>query len=996
LISSEDSKELIISMNLKLKIIEKFINEYKLQQSTYKEFGKTVYKIIKAILKNNEFRHQPVTYREKSINSLRKKIIKDKRYQELKTITEINDLVGCRIIFYVDRDIERFRNHIHKEFNVIKEELKYSPDEYNALHFVVKLNEDRLKLLEYAKYSNLKCEIQLTTALYYAWAEMNHDIIYKPPEELYNFDKQTFSLFKEKFSRVMKDHIKEAQYEFDFISNQLENIRKGKQVFDINFLNNIIHFKSNYELYENLTLLHKYIIEFGDKTPKELSIIKIIESALKKLKTLKIRPIKMTIGYLEDCTYTEVASVCLEILNDLKYLYIEEVFKLLIMLSLDQEPEVKKKSLEILARLSMYNLNVLKKIGYRPQLLILGKIEEWSTKQLIERIESFVIISEKLLEPSFERITIKDYETVAFQFGALKVENNLKKIRNRTIAILKKLYVIVEDRKQKQKIIQALQESTRMPDRGNYNKDMEKMVLDNTNELIDYYISIISNSDYAIIQDIEEDTYWLTQRLDTNKVPRIKELQSLISSIKEYDIFRTLVGYHYYETDVKKVEPEKIDFKEKEARRRNKIKEFVNDISENNFKDWERIILSIIKNYSFPEDQGEFWHFNLFLKELGEQKPEIAYRLLINNEEKLEPFITHLIDGIWKSDLKQLAKELISKWINEGKHLSQCALVFYYVGEIDKPLINKIFNQAIKIKDKDIQNNTFNNIIQSIVTNYPKHKNTKNLFISSIKELTKNKNWNWIYNEWYSRDSILKSLTNTQVDAILKNLLHLPDIKSLAEEALTQIAEDYPLKVIKFFYERYLIQKNEKREGYYDAIPYKLHQMSKPLSENEEIIIPEILKWFKKKDPSLHREGSRLIEAIFPAFNKILEEKLIKLIKSKNKKNIRIVFNILHAYKGEEFLHNICKELIKEYPENDDYQREIFFILSQMREVSGEYGFVEGLKKKKEEIQSWKVDDNKVIQVFVKKYEDHLRKRIINEKKQADENIELRKRRFDS
>jgi len=93
-------------------------------------------------------------------------------------------------------------------------------------------------------------------------------------------------------------------------------------------------------------------------------------------------------------------------------------------------------------------------------------------------------------------------------------------------------------------------------------------------------------------------------------------------------------------------------------------------------------------------------------------------------------------------------------------------------------------------------------------------------------------------------------------------------------------------------------------------------------------------------------------------------------------------------------LHNVCKELIKEYPKNEDYHKKMFIVLSQMGVVSGEYGFVEGFKNKKEEIQSWKKDKNKAIKLFVKKYEDYLDKRIVDEKKQADEDIELRKRQF--
>ena len=61
--------------------------------------------------------------------------------------------------------------------------------------------------------------------------------------------------------------------------------------------------------------------------------------------------------------------------------------------------------------------------------------------------------------------------------------------------------------------------------------------------------------------------------------------------------------------------------------------------------------------------------------------------------------------------------------------------------------------------------------------------------------------------------------------------------------------------------------------------------------------------------------------------------------------------------------------------------KELFIVLSQMGVVSGEYGFVEGFKRKKEEIQSWKKDKNKVIQLFIKKYEEYLNERIVFEKK---------------
>ena len=63
--------------------------------------------------------------------------------------------------------------------------------------------------------------------------------------------------------------------------------------------------------------------------------------------------------------------------------------------------------------------------------------------------------------------------------------------------------------------------------------------------------------------------------------------------------------------------------------------------------------------------------------------------------------------------------------------------------------------------------------------------------------------------------------------------------------------------------------------------------------------------------------------------------------------------------------------------------------------VWGEYGFVKGYERKKQEIQEWKNDKNKVIKKFAQEYESYLSKRIDYEKKGADEDIEIRKREFE-
>ena len=73
----------------------------------------------------------------------------------------------------------------------------------------------------------------------------------------------------------------------------------------------------------------------------------------------------------------------------------------------------------------------------------------------------------------------------------------------------------------------------------------------------------------------------------------------------------------------------------------------------------------------------------------------------------------------------------------------------------------------------------------------------------------------------------------------------------------------------------------------------------------------------------------------------------------------------------------------------------MFDVLSRMGVVSGVYGYVEGYKNKKWIIQSWKKEKSQAIRSFVKEYEKYLDKKILYEKKRADEITEMRKREFE-
>ena len=313
------------------------------------------------------------------------------------------------------------------------------------------------------------------------------------------------------------------------------------------------------------------------------------------------------------------------------------------------------------------------------------------------------------------------------------------------------------------------------------------------------------------------------------------------------------------------------------------------------------------------------------------------------------------------------------------KRLSVCASLFEYVEEIDVPLLKRICKLACKNNDAD----ALSRIISAIDRNYakyPERANLKKVFIGAIKKLAELKNYDWIHGVWFVKSSLLDALSVTDCEAVLGSLIFAPDIDYHAENLLASFAEKYPKRLIHFFKDRVSKQVHKQEGERYDAIPFSLCIINKPLQKHANIVVQAIVRWFAEKDLLFHWEASHFLQVIFHAFDESLERELIKLVKKGGDKNAKIAISVLRAYKGEHFLHDVCKEFIKKNHSNK-YEKEMFIILSQTGVVSGEYGFVEAYKAKRQEIQDWKKDKNKTILSFVKKYETYLDRRIAYERK---------------
>ncbi len=157
--------------------------------------------IINVLQQNIKLMSQP-TYktRVKSFNSYYKKVLrlKSKEINTTESIVYLTDMMGIRVICAFLEDINIALDQIKKIFDVKEIEIKgaekkFSEFGYESIHVLVSIPEDIVNSIK-EKYptiplvtSELVCEIQIRTILQDAWAEVEHELIYKT--EFNPFDK---------------------------------------------------------------------------------------------------------------------------------------------------------------------------------------------------------------------------------------------------------------------------------------------------------------------------------------------------------------------------------------------------------------------------------------------------------------------------------------------------------------------------------------------------------------------------------------------------------------------------------------------------------------------------------------------------------------------------------------------------------------------------------------------------------------------------------------
>lgn len=155
---------------------------YDTHKDSYMKYCNDITHLIEQLIKTEGINYSSITGRVKEKESFIRKCRKDK-YSE---VNQITDIVGVRVVTYVQSDVARICSILENQFNVDVEnsinkriELKENEFGYLSIHYILSYNKVRKNLPENYIYKDMYFEIQIRTLLQHAWAEISHDNNYK-------------------------------------------------------------------------------------------------------------------------------------------------------------------------------------------------------------------------------------------------------------------------------------------------------------------------------------------------------------------------------------------------------------------------------------------------------------------------------------------------------------------------------------------------------------------------------------------------------------------------------------------------------------------------------------------------------------------------------------------------------------------------------------------------------------------------------------------------
>lgn len=987
--------------------------------STYEAFAKTVRFILKKALLASDNLPQPQSTqcRAKGIESLRNRLVDEGKLDTQELELDRRDLAGVRLIFYTNNDVDRFlaSSLLRENFEIEEDSTKIhhpTPENegtrYRAIHYTVRLREDRVCLPEYKKFAGLRCEIQVQTILNHAWAETSHDILYKDTLGV-GYGGRAMKGIERRFKRIMDKHLIPAGYEMQKAQQDYERVLQGKELFDKDITSLLDHAQNNNERHEILSGLKDFAIPNYDDLPVAYEGLKgPLLRSVKAARCTEPVPIETTYGQMKGLNADAVTRLVVEIVEGLRYVDVIGTLQLLIGIYREEPNEdIRQQIVNAVKNLSEYNIDAYKQVGPTLQMTLVDYLAGMSDAE-VDSIRSIALTVWTEAIQSDITGTKWKADSVTLSTAAIHTSDQLKELRDKVIGALFAAYDRSSDDEQKRAVISALDAATRVPHQAQYSNELLATTLRDATSIVDSFAERAQATSYELLQHLEHQFLYYFRRAkdltddQENKFGCQAEAQALVNAIFKFrdsinadNLFvryKVLVGYESvfpeHWTD------EGFDYKGADEYRNAEADRYIDEINAENEKDWFESIARCVETKS--RDLATFPNLGNFIRKLAERKPEVAGRFLAGASDDLLNFLPGFLTGLAQSGRHDVYEQNLERELESAKNLAGIVRHLRY-SDVEKPeFIARLQKRAIE-KDDSIA------VIECLLLamdHYGTEKITDadTLLRVALTFLNDHQDPRWVSEAWFLEKAtkFYEELTLERTEQVLQNLGYLHQVDYKAEHILVRLAERHPEMVWDYFGSRIAREATESEdEERFEALPFQFHGLELELSKAPQLAIRKGLSWFVQDQRLFQFRGGRLLSNVFPHCTLEFATALAELVMAGSDTEADFALEILQNYQGETSAYVVLKEIVSRYPDDNSKMNRVKIAIENTGVVCGELGFAEALRTRQESLTEWLTDERQAVKTFAEKFIAELNLMIASEVRRAETEREMRNRSYE-
>lgn len=984
---------------------------------TYQNEGRTLYAawaeavagILKSALETESgMQLQQIQHRAKDVDSLRRKLERDGQRLSVAVEEIVKDLAGCRLVFYTNSDIERFTHSLVLENNFSidrdRSKIHYPSGEDSDLfiseNWVVHLNEQRASLPEYARFTGLRCEVQIQTILNHAWSEMAHDTIYKPINES-GFGSALITGMRQRLARVMREHLLLAGYEFQKVASDYQRLLQGKSMFDYGALERISQCSDRNLLHEQLERFAHYVLpNYDDLLIVFPDISNTLTDAAVRAITMPDLPHITPWGEFPGTKPEEVISDVCNVFRSALYIDPESTFDCaLTIYASAQDDEQRKPIEELIRRLTQHNRDAWQHGGPFVQKVIVAKISAMRDDAASDAATLIVTALREVLSTTMTGQT-HEADAIVLHSASVPLTDELADLRRHAISQLCRLYRLVADSDGADAVLRALAATALTPRHSAYTSELSLMIMQDLVKVVHFYVDIVGDMELERRRKLEVqlfDHYLRFSHLPpgmldgcelvsvhSELMANIQECRASLDFDPDYQSYKTLVGHDSVTSDMWK----EGSYRDRTHSRSAAVEALARGVDAENSDAW----LERVKRYVRTEnvDLATFTEMSVFLQKIATYNPDVLIGWLSCLSDRLSDWLPPMLNGLVDAARSDSVNELIERWILEERYLSSLAWYLGTAKSFNEAALVRIVERAVTLGDvRALGNAAIAAILQ--FKNHP-GRLVDDVLLPSADALVTMSDFRWLGTGVFTwrEQPILHNLEERQARHLLDLINDLPSLDWNGEELLAGIARAWPDLALDFIGSRFTHDKKDSLQSF-EAIPYKLDELREPLAVSPNRLISAARTWFDRDRRLFEYKGGRIVAEVFPNFEETIKTRLQQELANRSRDSAEFVLAVIRAYDGRKELHPVLQDIVEMLDSDDELLEVVKIVIRSSGVLLGDHGSAEAIAARVEIMGFWTEDSREKVRVFAANFIRVLEQSRRLEVRKADQAVAFRR-----